>query len=548
MSKQASRVGVRNDQVDIYGRINTRLPLIDDLASFLPYHTELNVYKDGTEQLLPVNTSEPTTSPILADIRYPTGIWRNKQYFTYRESPTEATGKARIKSIKGNTLVWNQLIQNGDFSDDTTGWASAKGTSTVSGNVLTYAVTEVGTGSNQNFVRQNQAIIGSHKYLISFDAKVSKANMQLSASRGSSSNYFVRATITSADTWQHIENIGVADSNGSNLYIRYQNVTDIGEIGDTFSIRNVNFFDITQNENITSVDYFRSLFNLPFYAYNSGSLLNLNGGGIKTTGKNLVFKTIEGAYISSDGQILTGTANDMVVAQVMQGQTYSFTFSTAGTSTFVGFFYTEPSMNSYDYNGIRETYFTGQFVAPITGYVAIRVQKDATNIMVNSGSTLLPYEPYTSSTLSLPISTYFPTGMKDIDNGRVYDELNDKAITRIGSIVVDGSQTYSYSASETGNWVTINLSPNGGKIDNANVQLKCSDKFTPISFNQRTYTVLLSVFRCYLNDSGNLVLRLPAGDTTFTSSTEAKTYFTSNPVTINYELATYTEVSTLDLE
>ena len=95
MSKKSTRVGVRYDQVDAYGRVNPRLPLIDDLASFLPYHTELNVYKDGTEQLLPVNTSEPTTSPILADIRYPTGVWRNKQYFTYRKSPTEATGKAR---------------------------------------------------------------------------------------------------------------------------------------------------------------------------------------------------------------------------------------------------------------------------------------------------------------------------------------------------------------------------------------------------------------------------------------------------------------------
>ena len=42
------------------------------------------------------------------------------------------------------------------------------------------------------------------------------------------------------------------------------------------------------------------------------------------------------------------------------------------------------------------------------------------------------YEPYHTSTLSLPISTYFPTGMKSA--GSVYDELTkDKAISRVGT-------------------------------------------------------------------------------------------------------------------
>ena len=37
-----------------------------------------------------------------------------------------------------------------------------------------------------------------------------------------------------------------------------------------------------------------------------------------------------------------------------------------------------------------------------------------------------------SNTLSLPISTYFPTGMKSA--GSVYDEISDKAYTRVGSV------------------------------------------------------------------------------------------------------------------
>lgn len=61
-------------------------------------------YKGGTEQLLPENTSTPTTSPFKGDIRYPQGLL-NDQEFTYRQSPTESDGLAKITDIKGNTLV-----------------------------------------------------------------------------------------------------------------------------------------------------------------------------------------------------------------------------------------------------------------------------------------------------------------------------------------------------------------------------------------------------------------------------------------------------------
>ena len=49
------------------------------------------------------------------------------------------------------------------------------------------------------------------------------------------------------------------------------------------------------------------------------------------------------------------------------------------------------------------------------------------------------YEPYTSSTLNLPVSTYFPTGMKSA--GSVYDELTEtKAITRFVKYTITGTE------------------------------------------------------------------------------------------------------------
>ena len=72
-------------------------------------------YEGGTEQLLPENTSTPTTSPFKGDIKYPQGLLTDQE-FTYRQSPTEEDGLAKIKSIKGNTLVWNQLVDTNTTS------------------------------------------------------------------------------------------------------------------------------------------------------------------------------------------------------------------------------------------------------------------------------------------------------------------------------------------------------------------------------------------------------------------------------------------------
>lgn len=66
------------------------------------------VYKGGTEQILPVNGSVPVTSPLKAEIQYPDGV--REVEFTYQQTPSSKDGQAKIKSIKGNTVVWNQEL------------------------------------------------------------------------------------------------------------------------------------------------------------------------------------------------------------------------------------------------------------------------------------------------------------------------------------------------------------------------------------------------------------------------------------------------------
>ena len=128
----------------------------------------LKLAKGGTMQLLPVNDDEPETSPFLGVIRYPDTSSDVEDEFTYKQS--SYTGQARIKSIKGNTLVWNQLVQNGNFAS-TSGWSGTRGTLSASSNVLSYTITELSSNVGNRVQRTDVVLTSGHKYIITCDVK-----------------------------------------------------------------------------------------------------------------------------------------------------------------------------------------------------------------------------------------------------------------------------------------------------------------------------------------------------------------------------------------
>ena len=73
-----------------------------------PLNLSYEIEWGGTEQLLPENTSTPTTSPILADIQYPDGE-RDDQYFTYREiTQTNVLLGKSLNTIMGREVEFNR--------------------------------------------------------------------------------------------------------------------------------------------------------------------------------------------------------------------------------------------------------------------------------------------------------------------------------------------------------------------------------------------------------------------------------------------------------
>jgi hypothetical protein len=108
--------------------------------------------------------------------------------------------------------------------------------------------------------------------------------------------------------------------------------------------------------------------------------------GVRTG--NLYFKRIAGTNISESGTITTLTGFDLCIAKVERGVQYS------GNGYIYAFFETEPTIGSISYNDSRAVNSLINVAAPISGFVAVRVSSTTQNVMCNTGSYVLPYEPY----------------------------------------------------------------------------------------------------------------------------------------------------------
>lgn len=539
MALQAGRVGVRPDQVDAYGRVNDTSffnKIIDKLITWV----DLLVWKGGTEQLLPENDDEPETSPILCDIDYPDQE-REDQYFTYRESPTGSDGIAKIESIRGNTLVWNQLIQNGNF-ENTTGWSPTRGTVSASSNVLSYTITELST-SIGNRVQQNTGFNGikTHKYYVSFyinllrtgDASFAFVDSSYGIQTNSVKNNLVSG-------WNHFSNI-FTNSIESTVGVALCFDATGYSVNEVVQFKQLFLIDLTlmfgAGNEPTTVAEFENLFPLPYYKYDTGSLLNFTADKIKTVGKNLVYKIIEGCNIESGGNISSPSADySCAFARVIKGATYVIT-NGVNASSLYAFYEDDPVTGDYSYDGKRYVVDTISFTAPITGYVGFRIAKTYSTPQLEFGTTRTTYEPYTTNTIELPISDFFPTGMKSA--GEVYDELLPRrATTNVGSVDL-GTLSWTYDSVSTGTRFYAELV--GAKKPTSTSQISnilCVNYTTVSLDNFYNETVIDDV--CSLSTGGYISIR----DTTYNNATAFTTAM--NGVMLNYELAEPIVLPTID--
>ena len=229
----------------------------------------------------------------------------------FRRCP--ASGNLAWPVILGATVAFNQLVQNGDFSDGVTGWSKNTTASiAAANNVLT--LTMNGPSASHRVFHSVDAPIG-HKYFITAKVRTSGGipiGVGLSATGDATPS--IISTITVANTWAVLSGILNPSVSG---YIVVRLVGQTPASSGTIDISNVMLIDLTQMFGAAIADYAYSLeqaqagsgiawirsygyLTAPYYAYNPGELKSGEPTAIETTGFNLWDEEWELGYYEPD--------------------------------------------------------------------------------------------------------------------------------------------------------------------------------------------------------------------------------------------------------
>lgn len=357
-------------------------------------------------------------------------------------------GVARIESIKGNSVVWNQLYSDTQFENGIGNWKSY-GSATLGldadGSLL---VTATNTTARAIY-NSRYEVPANHKILTIVDFKPNNiGNGQfLFYMKGSSTTETLR-TYKYTKTERQIAYTII--EHDVKTYIAYYPIHN-GEVGDTANVYSVVAFDLTQmfgagNEPTTIEEFYARIpMGVDLNAYNEGEVIHMDVQSVESQGVNAWDEEWElGSFNVTNGANLP--TNDAIrnknYIKVLPKQGYYF--KTPTNYKFV--FYDEQknyiSGDGKSTNQVITTpsnchylrFSVGVSVSPITTY--------NNDICINISDTSIngKYFPYIKRVEDLSvIRKYFPQGMKSA--GTAHDEIRyNKAtqkwekVVRIGEV------------------------------------------------------------------------------------------------------------------
>lgn len=485
--------------------------------------------------------------------------------FLYRKSPSITQGYYSAKEIKGKTLVWNQLIVNGNLSNGTNGW-SRSGSSTIlaSNGVLTVTITATPTSNYTGYVAKPFSKTSGHKYYFHVEVNVPHDGRFI---LDTNSEIQTQLYDVSANKWEKLSSIASAVRDGLSGFLFPRELSDGYVSGDSFKIRNYYVIDLTLmfgagNEPAT-VEEFESMFPLPYYDYNPGELISFNAEGIKTVGfnqwdeewgrgdidgaGNMPGQNIVGVYLRSKNYIPAFPNTMYCISSVNeQGD---------AARRWVVYEY-DDAKNFLGYTSLNSLVATFTTKAK-TRFFRFRNNKDTTTyyndicINISEPSKNGTYEPYKKSTLTLDIASMtsggvqiFPDGMRSA--GDVYDEaIVDpdgyirNVTKRIGGVLLNGGNGQSYGIQSINEHGIANFTYYAEDRATGSIAAIICDKLV-----RQITTIADTTDEGFLPSNGT-VIYLRIKETSASTISELKTYLASNPVYFAYELATPVEY-TLD--
>ena len=393
----------------------------------------------------------------------------HEENFVYQPTAGDLSvkdGFAEIKKIKGNTLVWNQLTKNGNFTNSTNEWVSYSANTTLSLNNDGSCRCTSSKDNNNNFdLRQDLLLPDSHKYYYKGVFK-------------SSSNTVINPQINDNNTKSFslqenvvtiCKHIGVAKKNINRLRAFWVEASGDRSKDAYIDVYSFQLFDLTkmfgEGNEPSTVEEFEAMFPEDYYEYNEGTLISHDSAGIKTVGFNQFDKSkvLFNAFINKQGEVVNGSiglpdnaingVSDWI--KVFPNTNYfvkdiisSYYMSCAAydaKKNYIG----SLSINATHTDGNIKLCSTKITTPNNAHYIRFGVSdKHIDSICINLSHTgyrngeYQPYEEYTTqwyngkkiSELTSNGEVIFPDGLRSA--GNVYDEITSdgKAIKRIGSV------------------------------------------------------------------------------------------------------------------
>ena len=371
-----------------------------------------------------------------------------------------AAGLAKINEVMGKSLVWNELVVNGNFSlgsDGLDGWHlyPPSGSGSVASVSVTNGVARLQASipaetSAQFSLNQTVNVIPiiGHKYRVRFTMRKGENSYDSVSWRFGTSTYNVRIP----DDGYYVNTI-ITAVNEQRFWIWAYNTASETPVTYDWYYEKVSITDLTQlfgsgNEPSTVAEFESWLANnigyRDYYAYNPGEIISNNTEALEITGLNQFDGEWEIGDISgTTGNNIEGTTTQRTVGFIpILPATNMYVYASINTvSTIRARFYdsSKQFIGVYDYNG-NQVATNRAFKSPANAYyvrfaptLAILPQGSLLCVSV-SGSRDGEYEPYQKSELELNLATItgklngegesvviFPDGMRSA--GTVYDSL-----------------------------------------------------------------------------------------------------------------------------
>lgn len=433
---------------------------------------------------------------------------------------------ATVQKYGGKSLVFNQLVQNGNFAS-TSGWTTnPPATISVANNKLTVVANGTGAGKGAyRFVN----IVAGHKYLQCATVKPSTSEVAFGV-QDSRKTYALTANVKTL-----ISEIFTGTSTGSKGIALYFNAT-LGT--DTAEWENAMVIDLTQmfgaGNEPTTVAEVKALLPNDYYEYNTGEVIHASVDKVVEQGVNLYNPTYIEDYVPCD--LPSGTS---VTAMIKD------------------FISTDPSVmiNYYDANKTRIDYWTlqasnsGQKTFTLSGNAKFFNFDGSGRDVSSYGSRLYfgtsaTYHPYRHNEHAIPQAIRNLEGY-GWSAGNVYNEVDferKKFIKRVDRVDLS-TKAWNYYTGGTNPVFTCDKVTDNALGVRGTMPNILFEKYTIVTSNDR------STFAVNMNDKEMSVINgyvsLCVRDTSYTDATAFRNSLAG--VYLYYELATPVETDISDI-